>query len=78
MINLYHNGNFINVILLDESGDVPGSVWHNADDSYTIFINPRLSYEQQQKVFEHELKHITGNDFEKNDVQQIECITHAV
>ena len=77
MINLYHNGNFINVILLDESGDVPGSVWHNADDSYTIFINPRLSYEQQQKVFEHELKHIKGADFDKCSADKIEFDAHS-
>lgn len=75
---MYHNGVFFNVILLDKVEDVSGSVWHNADDSYTIFINPRLSYEQQRKVFEHELRHITGNDFEKCDVQQIESIAHVV
>ncbi len=75
---MYHNGNFINVILLDESGEVPRSVWHNADDSYTIFINPKLSYERQKEVFEHELRHIIENDFEKCDVQQIESIAHVV
>lgn len=75
---MYYKGNFINVILLDDSGDVPGSVWHNADDSYTIFINPKLSYERQQEVFEHELRHITNHDFEKHNVQQIEFFAHAI
>lgn len=75
---MYYNSHFINVILWDDSGDVPGSVWHNADDSYTIFINPKLSYEQQRKVFEHELRHIIEKDFEKFDVQHIEALAHAV
>lgn len=75
---MYYKGHFINVILSDDSGDVPGSVWHNVDDSYTIFINPNLSYERQKEVFEHELRHITENDFEKFDVQHIEAFSHAV
>lgn len=67
----------INVIILDDANGVPGSVWHNADDSYTIFIDGKLSKETQKKVFRHEIKHICGNDFEKYDVQMIEAEAHA-
>ena len=37
----------------------------NADGSYTIFINTRISYEMQQDALQHELKHIGNDDFEK-------------
>ena len=37
----------------------------NEDGSFTIFINCRLSFEQQKKSFLHELEHINNNDFDK-------------
>lgn len=73
---MYHRGIYYNVILLDDAGGVPGSVWQNTDDSYTIFIDAKLNDVERRKVFLHEMKHIQGNDFEKNNVQQIEMETH--
>ena len=70
------NGYDVNVILLEEALGVPGSVWHNTDGSYTIFIDSKLCKEKQQQVFLHELRHILGNDFEKANVNVIEYITH--
>lgn len=75
---MYYKGNNINVILLNESYGVPGSVWHNADDSYTIFIDSHLSAEKQKEVFQHEINHIMNGDFEKTDVQQIEAEAHGL
>lgn len=51
-------------------------VTENEDGSYTIFINSRLNYEKQMKSYLHAMKHITGDDFQKDDVQKIECIAH--
>lgn len=62
---MYYNGRIINVILLENACGVPGSVWHNSDDSYTIFIDASLSSDHQKKVFEHEMRHIINDDFEK-------------
>lgn len=73
---MYHNGIHYNIIFLNDTGGVPGSVWHNADDSYTIFIDARLNETEQKKVFLHEMKHIEGNDFEKENVQEIEASAH--
>ena len=53
------------------------AITENEDGSYTIFINSRLNYEQQVMSYLHALKHITGNDFEKEDVQKIERIAHG-
>ena len=59
---------------------MPDGVWGhvnpNPDGSYTIFINAKLNYETQRKVYLHELKHIKNNDFEKHDVNKIEYYAH--
>lgn len=73
---MYHEGNFYNVILLDDAGGVPGSIWHNSDDSYTVFIDAKLGRQQQQEVFMHEIGHVKRNDFEKCNVQTIESYAH--
>lgn len=62
--------------MLENACGVPGSVWHNSDDSYTIFIDASLSSSHQKKVFEHEMRHIFENDFEKSNVQEIEKAAH--
>lgn len=73
---MYHRGILYNVILLNDACGVPGSVFHNSDDSYTIFIDAKLSKEKQKKVFLHEMNHIKQNDFEKENVQEIESHAH--
>lgn len=49
----------------------------NEDNSYTVIINSRLSQEKQMEAYIHAMKHITGNDFEKYDVQEIESRAHG-
>ncbi len=53
------------------------TVTKNEDDSYTIFINPRLSAEDQQKRVAHALKHIMGDDFYKQNADKIEFDAHS-
>jgi hypothetical protein len=59
---------------------MPDGIWGhcnpNPDGSYSIFINAKLCYEMQQKVYLHELYHINNNDFEKLDVDSIEFKAH--
>ena len=66
----------INVQLLDMDTKIPEQLIKNNDDTYTIFLNSRLSKDSQIKSYYHALKHIKGADFEKEDVQEIERITH--
>lgn len=73
---MYHDGIHYNVILLDDACGVPGSIWHNADDSYTVFIDASLGSQKQKEVFMHEINHVKNNDFEKFDVQYIESNAH--
>jgi len=55
---------------------VTESVIENEDGSYTIFIESSLTYERQQKAFQHALKHIIENDFTKGNANRIEYNTH--
>jgi hypothetical protein len=75
---LYYEGFLINVILLEDALGIGGSVCHNKDDSYTIFIDSRLSYERQVEICEHELNHIRNRDFEKENVNEIEYRAYAM
>ena len=62
--------------MLDESFGIPGCVRHNSDDSYTIFIDANIGYIKQREVFLHEMRHILGDDFSNEDVQNIEAKNH--
>lgn len=39
---------------------------------YTVYIDVRLDDAHRLKAYEHALEHIRNNDFEKDDVQEIE------
>lgn len=68
----------INVQVLDMDTMIPEQLIKNSDDSYTIFINARLSQEAQLKAYQHALNHIKNDDFEKYDVQDIESQAHEL
>lgn len=53
--------------------NIKGLTTKNEDESYTIFLNSRLSYEQLKKTYSHELQHIYNDDFSKENVSIIEC-----
>lgn len=43
---------------------------------YTVYINKSLTYEERMKAFDHAMRHIRQNDFEKENVQDIEKEAH--
>ena len=43
---------------------------------YTIYIDRNLCEEARYAAFVHAVRHISGRDFEKDDVQQIEWTVH--
>lgn len=67
----------INVQILDMDTKVPEHLVKNNDDSYTIFLNARMSRENQIASYYHALKHIIEDDFQKENVQEIEKSTHS-
>ncbi len=68
----------INIQLLDMDTKIPEHLIKNNDDSYTVFLNARLSQESRLKSYYHALQHIAEHDFEKENVQEIEGKTHDI
>ena len=66
----------INIHLLDMDVLIPEQIVRNSDDSYSIFINSRLTRERQVAAYAHALKHIQNGDFEKPDADKIETDAH--
>ena len=48
----------------------------NEDGSATIFLDQNDTKELQQKRFLHAIKHLYGDDFYKQCIQDIECQCH--
>ena len=55
---------------------VKETIVKNEDDSYTIFIDASLSSVEQRNAFKHAMKHIIGNDFDKENADNIEYNAH--
>ena len=55
----------VNVVLLDFPAPGNEMVFENEDDSFTIMINARLSYDEQLKAYRHAKRHIENDDFQK-------------
>ncbi len=68
----------VNVYLVDFPDKGKEIVVPNEDGTYTILINARLSSEGQVQAYEHAMRHIENNDFEKTDVQDIEATAHEI
>lgn len=47
-----------------------------ADNSYTVYIDRRLSDDKKKRAYLHALRHCCRRDFEQSDVQEIETKTH--
>lgn len=63
------------VRIIDMPDNVRGFVIP-CEDGYNVYISSRLDRLGRIKAFEHEMKHIIGNDFVKRDVHQIENNAH--
>lgn len=67
---------YINVQLINCDTCIRESIIKNNDDSYTVFINAKLSRERQLEVYNHAVRHIENSDFDKQDVDKIELQAH--
>lgn len=62
--------------LLNMDTMVSEQVVHNSDDTYTIFLNARLTHERLLEAYDHAVNHIKRGDFEKEDANRIEAVAH--
>ncbi|MFV0518403.1 MAG: hypothetical protein ACK5MV_13500 [Aminipila sp.] len=69
---------YIQVQLINMPVAVRGFTIYNSDDSYTIFINARLSNEMQVAAYDHEIEHINNRDFDNMySVDFLEKLRHV-
>lgn len=67
------------VNLVELPGTIRSFVVANADLTYTIMLNSRLSREQNIISYKHELEHIQNGDYDKKcSVDLIEITAHGV
>lgn len=64
----------IGVYLIDMDTAVEEQVNYNADGSFSIFVNSRLTCERQMVAYQHALLHIVNLDFEKECADEIEKV----
>ena len=66
-----------NILLANMPTTIKAYTVLNADDTYTIVINARLSSEQQRLSCYHEMQHINNNDYDKKiDIGLLEIYAH--
>ena len=47
-------------------------------DGYTVYINRNLCERKRFEAFEHAMTHIRNGDFDRFNVQEIECSAHGI
>lgn len=62
----------IGVHFIDMASQVEEQVILNEDGSFSIFINARLNWERQMVAYQHAIRHIMEDDFNKNCADEIE------
>lgn len=45
-------------------------------DGFTVYIDAKLSHEEQLRAYRHAMNHIINKDWEKSDVGSIESRAH--
>ena len=68
----------IGVHFLNMDTSIEEQVVYNEDNSFSIFINARISNERQMIAYHHALKHIMNNDFSKDSADDIETAAHKL
>ena len=46
------------------------------ENGFTVYLNAKLTYNERVKAYMHALEHVERNDWNKEDVQQIEKEAH--
>lgn len=68
----------VNVVLINFPAKGNEMVVPNEDGSYTILINVRLSEEGRMLAYQHAMRHIAADDFQKEEIQTIEAQAHEL
>lgn len=66
----------VNTIELNLPTSISAYVISNADTSYTIVLNSKLTWERRFQAYLHELEHIKSGDYERQSADLIELHAH--
>mgnify|MGYP006866776361 CR=1 FL=1 len=57
---------------------IPAYVVANPDDTFTIVLNSRMTFERRMQSYWHELKHIQNGDYERHSADFLELRAHGL
>ena len=68
----------VNTLEYDLPVSIAGYTISNADSSYTIVLNARLTFERRMQAYQHEMRHILTGDYDRKvDADVLELHSHA-
>lgn len=69
----------VNTLEYDLPVSIAGYTISNADSSYTIVLNARLTFERRMQAYQHEIEHILSGDYDRKvDVDILELNSHSI
>lgn len=69
----------VNTLEVDLPTTLPGYSVANSDNTFTIVLNAKLTFERRMQTYQHEMDHIVRGDYDrKNDVDIIEFFAHGL
>ena len=67
----------VNTLELNLPVTIAGYTVSNADFSYTVVLNARLTFERRMQAYNHEIQHILHGDYDRKvDVGILEFYSH--
>ena len=68
----------VNTLELNLPVTIAGYTVSNADNTYTVVLNSRLTFERRIQAYTHELQHILHGDYDRMvDVGILEFYSHS-
>ncbi|MCI9305835.1 MAG: hypothetical protein HFI28_05055 [Lachnospiraceae bacterium] len=69
----------VNTLEYDLPVAIAGYTISNADNSYTVVLNARLTFERRMQAYQHEMEHILTGDYDRKiDADMLELHSHAL
>ena len=68
----------VNTLEYDLPVAITGYTISNADNSYTVVLNARLTFERRMQAYQHEMEHILTGDYDRKvDADILELHSHS-
>ncbi len=68
----------VNTVEYNLPVSIAGYTVSNPDNTYTIILNARLTFERRMQAYLHEMRHICNRDFDRTtDADILELYSHG-